>query len=86
MNFNIRNLILIIDSTLANSHALRIVYIPQYYIPKFKQAAILSLTNTMRDDPEIGIDWGVTAPILSGKDTLAPLMRDVVSSFEWSAA
>jgi dTDP-4-dehydrorhamnose 3,5-epimerase len=38
------------------------------------------------DDPDIGIDWGVSAPILSGKDTVAPLMRDVVSPFEWSAA
>lgn len=39
------------------------------------------------DDPEIGIDWGLTgAPILSGKDTVAPLLRDVVSPFEWVAA
>ena len=36
------------------------------------------------DDPEIGIDWGLTgAPVLSGKDAVAPLLRDVVSPFEW---
>jgi dTDP-4-dehydrorhamnose 3,5-epimerase len=33
------------------------------------------------DDPEIGIDWGVTAPVLSAKDAAAPLLRDVVSPF-----
>lgn len=38
------------------------------------------------DDPAIGIDWGVIAPVLSAKDTLAPLLRDVESPFEWSAA
>jgi dTDP-4-dehydrorhamnose 3,5-epimerase len=38
------------------------------------------------DDPEIGIDWGVTAPVLSGKDAVAPLLRDVTSPFVWSAA
>lgn len=36
------------------------------------------------DDPAIGIDWGLTtAPILSAKDQIAPLMRDVESPFEW---
>ncbi len=34
------------------------------------------------DDPEIGIDWGVTEPVLSAKDAAAPLLRDVVSPFE----
>jgi dTDP-4-dehydrorhamnose 3,5-epimerase len=38
------------------------------------------------DDPEIGIDWSVTAPVLSGKDAVAPLLRDVTSPFVWSAA
>lgn len=39
------------------------------------------------DDPAIGIDWGLTAaPVLSGKDAVAPVMADVVSPFEWSAA
>lgn len=33
------------------------------------------------DDPEIGIDWGVSAPVLSAKDAAAPYLRDVVSPF-----
>lgn len=28
------------------------------------------------DDPAIGVEWGVTAPVLSGKDERAPLLRD----------
>jgi dTDP-4-dehydrorhamnose 3,5-epimerase len=38
------------------------------------------------DDPDLGIDWGVTDPVLSGKDAVAPLFRDFVSPFVWSAA
>ncbi len=38
------------------------------------------------DDPDIGIDWGTTAPILSGKDAVAPLLADVTSPFEWNVA
>jgi dTDP-4-dehydrorhamnose 3,5-epimerase len=33
------------------------------------------------DDPDIGIDWGVSAPVLSVKDAAAPLLRDVTSPF-----
>jgi dTDP-4-dehydrorhamnose 3,5-epimerase len=33
------------------------------------------------DDPDIGIDWGVADPVLSAKDAVAPLLRDVVSPF-----
>lgn len=33
------------------------------------------------DDPDIGIDWGVAAPVLSAKDAAAPFLRDVVSPF-----
>ncbi|MBA3929816.1 MAG: dTDP-4-dehydrorhamnose 3,5-epimerase [Xanthomonas sp.] len=29
------------------------------------------------DDPSIGIDWPVTAPLLSGKDEAAPLLADI---------
>lgn len=36
------------------------------------------------DDPEIAIDWGLTSPVLSAKDAVAPLMRDIESPFEWS--
>ncbi len=34
------------------------------------------------DDAEIGIDWGLTGdPVLSAKDTVAPLLRDYDSPF-----
>lgn len=35
------------------------------------------------DDPDIGIDWGIAADaaVLSGRDTDAPLMRDIESPF-----
>ena len=28
------------------------------------------------NDPELNIDWGITNPLLSGKDVLAPLFKD----------
>lgn len=34
------------------------------------------------NDPELGIDWGTDAPILSEKDKNAPLLRDAVTGFE----
>ena len=37
------------------------------------------------NDPEIGVDWGVAEPVLSAKDRVAPLLRDVVSPFVWNA-
>jgi dTDP-4-dehydrorhamnose 3,5-epimerase len=37
------------------------------------------------DDPEIGIDWGVTDPVLSAKDAGAPLLRDALRPFVWGA-
>ncbi|GAB1360934.1 dTDP-4-dehydrorhamnose 3,5-epimerase [Rhodobacter sp.] len=33
------------------------------------------------DDPQIGIDWGVTAPVLSDKDAKAPLLKDAPRPF-----
>ena len=33
------------------------------------------------DDPDIAIDWGVSDPVLSGKDAVAPMLRDVASPF-----
>ena len=38
------------------------------------------------DDPTIGIDWGVAAPILSDKDRTAPLLAAVQSPFQWGQA
>jgi dTDP-4-dehydrorhamnose 3,5-epimerase len=35
------------------------------------------------DDPAIGIDWGVTAPILSDKDRKAPLLAEIGQPFVW---
>lgn len=37
------------------------------------------------DDPELGIDWGVEAPVLSGRDARAPRLADVPSPFAWKA-
>lgn len=39
------------------------------------------------DDPDIGIDWGLTgAPHLSAKDSAAPFFRDFISPFVWEPA
>jgi dTDP-4-dehydrorhamnose 3,5-epimerase len=38
------------------------------------------------DDPDLGIDWGLTGPPqLSAKDALAPAFRDLDSPFVWEA-
>lgn len=34
------------------------------------------------NDPDIGIDWGISDPILSDKDANAPWLRDTVTGFE----
>ena len=37
------------------------------------------------NDPELGVDWGIEAPILSEKDSRSPYLRDAVTGFEeWS--
>lgn len=35
------------------------------------------------DDPQIGIDWGIAAPVLSDKDAQAPLLADAPRPFMW---
>ncbi len=38
------------------------------------------------NDPDIGIDWGLTdEPVLSGKDRVQPFLREVQSPFTWEA-
>ena len=38
------------------------------------------------NDPELAVDWGIDAPILSAKDAAAPFWRDAVTGFEeWGA-
>ncbi len=34
------------------------------------------------NDPELGVDWGVSEPILSEKDSKAPFLKDAVTGFE----
>lgn len=38
------------------------------------------------NDPSIAVDWGVTDPVLSAKDAVAPLLAEVVSPFVWGTA
>lgn len=38
------------------------------------------------NDPDLNIDWGTREPILSGKDSKQPLLKDAVTGFEdWNA-
>lgn len=37
------------------------------------------------DDPSIGIDWGIAAPILSDKDARAPLLAEIGTPFRLEA-
>jgi dTDP-4-dehydrorhamnose 3,5-epimerase len=38
------------------------------------------------DDPDIGIDWGISAPVLSAKDAAAPSLAAFQSPFIYGAA
>ena len=33
------------------------------------------------NDPELGVDWGVDAPVLSAKDAALPLWKDAITDF-----
>ena len=35
------------------------------------------------DDPQIGVDWGIAAPVLSDKDRNAPLLAEAPRPFTW---
>lgn len=50
-----------------------------YYAPDYDGAVAW-------DDPEIGIDWEVEAPVLSDKDANAPKLADVQSPFTTGTA
>jgi dTDP-4-dehydrorhamnose 3,5-epimerase len=49
--------------------------VDEYYSPEHDRSIRF-------DDPEIGIDWGITDPILSDKDKNAPLLKDSDVNFE----
>ena len=34
------------------------------------------------NDPELAIDWGISEPVLSGKDQNAPWLKDAATGFE----
>ena len=38
------------------------------------------------DDPDLAIDWGVDAPVLSDKDAAAPKLATVQTAFTWGAS
>jgi dTDP-4-dehydrorhamnose 3,5-epimerase len=35
------------------------------------------------DDPEVGVDWQVAEPLLSGRDQTAPLLSEIADSLPW---
>ena len=35
------------------------------------------------DDPSIGVDWGIAAPVLSERDATAPLLAEIGQPFRW---
>jgi dTDP-4-dehydrorhamnose 3,5-epimerase len=35
------------------------------------------------DDPEVGVDWQVADPLLSGRDKVAPRLADIADSLPW---
>jgi dTDP-4-dehydrorhamnose 3,5-epimerase len=47
-----------------------------YYAPEFDRGIRF-------DDPEIGVDWGVTEPVLAEKDARAPLLKDSDHNLIW---
>ncbi|HEX2937446.1 MAG TPA: dTDP-4-dehydrorhamnose 3,5-epimerase [Ruminiclostridium sp.] len=52
--------------------------VDEYYAPECDRSVRF-------DDPEIGVDWGVSDPILSQKDLKAPLLKDSDVNFTYKA-
>ncbi len=50
--------------------------VDEYYAPECDR-------SIRYDDPEIGVDWDVENPIISDKDTKAPLLKDSDSNFNY---
>ena len=82
-----------VGETLSAENGLQL-YIPPGFAHGFvvtSEAAVFSYKCTQRyapasevsirwDDPEIGIDWPVASPIVSGKDAAAPPLQQVFGS------
>lgn len=52
--------------------------VDEYYAPECDRSVRF-------DDPEIGVNWGVTDPVLSQKDLKAPLLKDSDVNFTYKA-
>ena len=52
--------------------------IPQQYMTLYKCLSLIHIWN----DPELAIDWGISEPVLSGKDQNAPWLKDAATGFE----
>lgn len=52
--------------------------VDEYYAPECDRSVKF-------DDPEIGVDWGISDPILSKKDLAAPLLKDSDVNFTFKA-
>ncbi len=50
--------------------------VDEYYAPEYDRGIRF-------DDPEIGVCWGVTDPVLSAKDTKSPLLKDSDCNFSY---
>lgn len=51
--------------------------VDEYYAPECDRSVRF-------DDPEIGVDWGVSNPVLSNKDKSAPLLKDSDFNFTYN--
>ncbi len=50
--------------------------VDEYYAPEYDRGIHF-------DDPEIGVEWGVTDPVLSAKDAKSPLLKDSDCNFRF---